>query len=499
MTESLTKHPELYAIVNIPFILRYAPRPNSSEARVGFIATAAKWLKANSDSKIISWESIGLESRQRLEAVAAPLAWHPREIAARKRAILCGTLLAPSDAIATSRDPRAHVTVETKFVYFDHGIGCIECTFKFSPAESDNDFIDLLKDKHFWTKFTDDVCDSVVDRTLGALQPDRFEAITASLTEALARAQCSLEKRPFAGIPKSNLMPVLSTLGLLTDAARVANAAARPSEHLNIMFVLCPGSRSLVDRQEELEQLVTAITGNLPVKGDGRLSLVEHEVTTSDYLDYIFYGAAYSLAIIKQTSPTSDARIAECVGHCFRYLALGYGCLLDASRGLIDRQSAFLADNRTHRREIGEIEKEVLELNRIGALANLVLAEFDPVNFWDTDFEQDIYHRGFLSWAVGDIFAAFRKNLEGFRNSQEYLLVRLNTQYQARASKLLGALAAVTVISAGVDFLGLLNIFDGDQLKPAISSSRLAVSVGLSALTLLLIWGIWATASRLRR
>jgi hypothetical protein len=486
----------VHAFLIAPFWLAYAHKPVRAEERVQLFDDCLTRLQRAPSSKAIDWRVVKLEARQQIDGVRPPRIWHPREIVARKQRLLIGEFRnaeeLPTGLGFETNDPAVSASISRRsIVYYDFGIGALEYDFLIESAGDPAAFGRLLADPQPWKQFADGVCDAVIARGFAAFQDAcGFDAAMADLTDALAygsreafELSASFRRAP-ARWYREHLLPIHDLFGL-NDAdghSRRGDAVrlGRLTENINMLFVI--ESDAGPDGEKlDLERVVPAILGGLPVGQDGKIQPIEDQVASSDYFDHVFHGAAYSLATIASGQRDPGA-IAQSARNVFRYLALAYAAFTDASRGLAARQL-----------ELGFSQSEtVAEVGKAERLSNILISEFQNTNFWDTDFEQDIYHRGFITWGMAEKVAALRENLNAVASAEQGIREHISARRQKHIATILAFFTALTIISAATDLFTFAGFYDREgNLRFNFAQVRVYLSLILLVLCGMLVGRVW--------
>ena len=153
----------LRAFLVVPFWLPCAPKPMRTERRETLLENALQWLdehRKRQTNNLVDWRLVHLEAWQQPRSVTKGYQWGPREIVARKRALLVGDFRQPSTLRVPNVDDPPYRVLRRSLVYYDYGLGCYECEFEFELG------LKQLVDAELWRQFTDKICDAVVEHRL---------------------------------------------------------------------------------------------------------------------------------------------------------------------------------------------------------------------------------------------------------------------------------------------------------------------------------------------
>ena len=150
----------------------------------------------------------------------------------------------------------------------------------------------------------------------------------------------------------------------------------------------------------------------------------------------------------------------EAVGHTFRYVAMAYAAMSDAARGLIERQIefGFEKEKNVPLKESARRAQENRGPGRhhcFGVSADKLLGHGN---------RKDVFSRMYSTWNMLEKTEAFRSNLQRVRNAEAHLRHEGDAKRQNRISTLLGAVTALTLISAATDFFALSGYFDSNTV-----------------------------------
>ncbi len=107
-----------------------------------------------------------------------------------------------------------------------------------------------------------------------------------------------------------------------------------------------------------------------------------------------------------------------------------------------------------------------------------MLSDSNPVFYWESELEQDIYHRGHLIWAMPDVKRAFSQALDAVTDLEDGLHRKADGKTRRVTRIVLSAIAVLTLVSAAADALTL-------EEKNNIATIAVATAC---ALVIFLIW-----------
>ncbi|MBL6455496.1 hypothetical protein JMJ55_09190 [Belnapia sp. T6] len=475
--------PYVEMVVSVPFWMASSPRPLNRERRVRLLRHAAQALRQTEGAVAIAWEVCELASSSNPMEVAPPRLWHPANMTQQKGAVLVGHVDAVAEPMLdclrlASPAPAPQVSLlARRILLYDHGLGVVEYGIAFD-GRGTAAAAGLLDDADYWARIRAAASAVLAERRLGILDSGPWN-------REMTRLQQAFEQVTQSECGTGWTVPI-AELFWDRDAAQ-ANAPAYLFSEYSVNFLLFDAAGPEDGGNAHGAAVTRTVLGRQLVRVDASQGRFSDYRAASPHLSHVVHGAINSLVVLHGQPGEPDAeRLREAVRSLLRIAWLKYGALREASDGLLAKQIEWGFGSGDRACGIRETSRRIGNLHQVEQLSRIMLAEFEPSRFWDTELEQDIYHRSHELWDMPSVERVFREQLVSVAAIER----ELHRQNEVRRSRLL------QWIISGIGLLTLVStVNDYVELSTRSESKILDFPIGTTNLThtllLLLVLGLF--------